>query len=103
LKAKRALQERPFRFPISFRASHGTATHWTEAMYTSNFSQSASPPANSQAAIVARLIGAGIRAEAVAQAIRLLQFGQVDLIQAVIDGRMTVSRALRIARKRSRP
>jgi hypothetical protein len=72
-------------------------------MQYTNPRHSTSHPANSQSAIFARLIGAGIRAEAIATAIALLQTGQADLIQAVIDGRLTVERARRIAQRRSRP
>jgi hypothetical protein len=53
-------------------------------------------------AIVERLVGAGIRAEAIAEAINLLRTGRADLIDDVIAGRLEVSRALKIAR-RGRP
>jgi hypothetical protein len=60
----------------------------------------ASVDPHSQAAIVARLVGAGIRADVVRQAIALLRTGQVDLVEAVITGRLSVERACRIARAR---
>jgi hypothetical protein len=58
---------------------------------------------NSQALIVERLIGAGIRADAICLAIELLESGQADLILAVLDRKLAVARALKIAKQRSRP
>ena len=55
----------------------------------------------SQNAVIARLARAGgYRAEAIAQAIALLQTGAVDLIEDVLAGKLTVERALKIARQR---
>jgi hypothetical protein len=52
--------------------------------------------------IVARLVGAGIRAHDIAKAIALVQTGQVDLIQAAIDRRLELAEALRLARQGAR-
>ena len=71
------------------------------AQYLSHAS-SARPSPHSEAAIIDRLVGAGIRAEAITAAIDLLRTGVSDLIDLVVNRELTVERALRIARKRDR-
>jgi hypothetical protein len=61
------------------------------------------PDPHSQSAIFNRLVGAGVRAEAIAKAIALLRTGRADLIQDVIDGKLDVERACRAARARRQP
>jgi hypothetical protein len=61
----------------------------------------ASSDSHSQNAVVARLVcSTGYRAEVVAQAIALLRTGAADLIELVLAGKITVVRALKIARQR---
>jgi hypothetical protein len=56
-----------------------------------------------QSTIIARLVASGIRAEAVADAIALLRTGRADLVEKVTGGELHVDRALKIAKRRSRP
>jgi hypothetical protein len=58
---------------------------------------------NLQALITERLANAGIRADVIRLAIELLQSGQADLIQQVLDKKLTVARALKITQQRGRP
>jgi hypothetical protein len=74
----------------------GAGDNWTPLMYQ----QPLFPARSSQTAIVERLVSAGVRAEAIADAIALLQTGAVDLIEAVIAGKLTVERALKLVRQR---
>jgi hypothetical protein len=61
---------------------------------------SATPTHHSQFAVIERLVASGVRAQAAAAAISLLRTGETSLIKDVLAGRLTVERALKIARQR---
>jgi hypothetical protein len=69
-------------------------------MYSNPHNPASSDPA-SQTVVIARLVQTGgYRAEAIAQAITLLQTGAVDVIEQVLAGRISIERALKIVRQR---
>lgn len=61
---------------------------------------SATPTHHSQSAVIERLVASGVRAQAAAAAISLLRTGEISLIEDVLAGRLSVERALKIARQR---
>ena len=62
--------------------------------------QLCTPRASARAsAVIDRLIGAGIPWKSVELAVSLVRTGRVDLVQAVIDGKLELSHALAVARR----